>query len=93
MHDRVGHLNLDDGSAGALGLAPHHKAAGMALDVHSCLVHDVGAHGIQNSHLATPQEDLHTPAAAQSSLTYALPRFLHFIATAVDQVAVSAAAA
>lgn len=64
MHVQQGwHLQLDDSPAGAVGLAPHHKAAGMALDSDSCLVHDVCAHGIQNSHLPTSQKDLHTSAA------------------------------
>lgn len=41
-----GHLDLDDGSASALGVAANHEAAGMTLDGHSCLVHDVCAHGV-----------------------------------------------
>lgn len=60
------HLNLDDRSAGTLGLAPHHEAAPMALDGDSCLVHDVSAHGVQNSHLPAPEEHLHTPAGQPS---------------------------
>ena len=56
------HLKLDDSSADALRPAPHHEAAHMALDGDSCLVHDGCAHGVQNRHLPTPQEHLHTPA-------------------------------
>ena len=66
--ERLGHLYLDDSSAGALGLALHHETANMALNGDSCLVHDVCAHGVQDSHLTASQEHLCIPSMSSFRL-------------------------
>lgn len=50
-----------------MDLAPYQQASSMALDVHSCCVHDVSTHGVKHSHLATPEEDLHSINPSASS--------------------------
>ena len=86
------HLKLDDSSASAVGLAPNHKAASMALDGDSCLVHDVCAHGVQNSHLATSQEHLNTPAAAHTHIQIAMGPYTTTCSCEIRAVAASGTA-